>query len=238
MINKTNIALFFVLCSLSMFSQKGVTTFGFQYKPILPVEFFNVKKLDLTNGNFSSTVAPKFGGNFGAIIRWGLSKSVSLETGLNYVKRNFEMTNQVKSTGTFSSGKFGIVGYEIPLQALIYVQMSKKSFLNVASGISTNWIASNVASESNDGNFYQVTYTKKMNLAYIANIGYEYRTDESGYFYIGASLTNPFQSIGLIDVVYDEYNQQKQILTGELSGSYVSLDLRYFFNETKKKKKP
>jgi hypothetical protein len=220
------------------FTQKGVTTFGFQYKPILPIEFFSVKTLALTNTDFSATISPQLGHNFGAIIRWGLSKSISLETGVNYVKRNFKMDNSVKSTSVNSSGTFGITGYEIPFQGLVYVQMSKNSFLNVASGISTNWIASNIASRTEDDNFYQITYTKKMNLAYLANIGYEYRTDKSGTFYIGASLTNLFYGIGLIDVTYDQYNQTKQTITGELSGSYISLDLRYFFHEEKKKKKP
>lgn len=199
------------------------------------MEFLTVEKLNLSNNDFEATVSQKFGNNFGAVIRWGFTRALSLETGLNYINRKFEMATSVASTGAKSNGKFGIVGYEIPIQGLINVQLNRNSFLNVATGVSTNWIASNVGSESNDKNFYQITYTKKMNLAYIANIGYEYRTDKSGYFYIGASLTNPFYSIGLIDVIYDEYNQTKQTLTGKLSGSYISLDLRYFFNETKKK---
>lgn len=235
MLKNISISFLFSVVTFLTIAQKGVTTFGFQYKPILPVEFLVVEKLNLTNNDFDATLSQKFGNNFGAVIRWGFTKSVSLETGLNYINRNFEMQTKVASTGTSSKGKFGIVGYEIPLQGLINVQISRNSFLNVATGISTNWIASNVASESEDDNFYQITYTKKMNLAYIANIGFEYRTDDKGYFYIGASFTNPFQSIGLIDVIYDEYNQQKQTITGELSGNYISLDLRYFFNETKKK---
>lgn len=238
MIKRASILFLLMQLALVGSAQKGVTSFGFQYKPILPVEFFNIKKLELTNDDFSATVSPQFGNNFGAIIRWGLSKSVSLETGLNYIKRRFKMETSVLSTGSNSSGTFGITGYEIPFQGLIYVRLSKKSFLNVATGISTNWIASDVSTATKDDNFYQRTYTKKMNLAYIANIGYEYRTDKKGYFYFGASFTNPFYAIGLIDVIYDEYNQSKQTITGELLGTYVSLDLRYFFNETKKKKKP
>jgi hypothetical protein len=232
------ISFLFLLLAAIAISQKGVTTFGFQYKPILPVEFLTIEKLNLTSSDFDATISQKFGNNFGAIIRWGFTKSLSLETGINYINRNYEMQTNIASTGTNSKGKFGIVGYEIPLQGLINVQINRNSFLNVATGISTNWIASNIASESEDDNFYQITYTKKMNLAYIANIGFEYRTDDKGYFYIGVSLTNPFYSIGLIDVIYDEYNQTRQTLTGKLSGSYISLDLRYFFNEEKKKRKP
>lgn len=236
MLKNIIISFLFTLLGIFSYSQKGVTTFGFQYKPILPVEFLTVEKLALTNNDFSATVTQKFGNNFGAVIRWGFTNSLSLETGLNYIKRNFEMETNVVSSGTSSKGSFGITGYEIPIQGLINVQINRNSFLNVATGISTNWIASNVGSETDDKNFYQITYTKKMNLAYIANIGYEYRTDKSGYFYVGVSLTNPFHSIGLIDVIYDEYNQTNQTITGKLSGNYISLDLRYFFNETKKVK--
>lgn len=231
------ISLFLAGLSSPLKSQHGVTNFGFQYKPILPVEFFNVQKLSITNNDFTSTISQQLGHNIGGIIRWNPLKRFSFESGVNYVRRNFSFTTSVNSSGTSSKGNFGIVGYEVPIKGMVLVQLDQNSFLSVSSGIATSWIASDVATATEDDNFYQVTYTKKMNLAFIANVGYEYRTDKSGTFYLGASLTTPFQGIGLIDVHYDEYNQTNQKLTGVLLGNYLTVDLRYYFHEDKKRKK-
>lgn len=230
----------FIVCffvSSYNFSQKGITKFGFQYKPILPVEFFNVKPLELTNTDFSSKITQSFGHNIGGVIRWSPLKRLSIESGVNYVRRNFNFTTSVISSGASSKGIFGMVGYEVPIKGMVLVQLDRNSFLSVSSGMATSWIASDVATGTEDNNFYQVTYTKKMNLAFIANIGYEYRTDKSGTFYIGASLNTPFQGIGLIDITYDEYNIDNQVLTGVLEGNYLTVDLRYYFHEEKRKKR-
>lgn len=237
MIKNLFIILFTILLSLNIVSQKGLTQFGFQYKPILPIEVLNVENLSLTNNDFSANVAQQYGFNFGGIIRWNILKSVSLESGVNYVKRNFKYTTNVQSTNQASEGSFGIVGYEVPIKGMVNVRINDKSYINVSTGISTSWTASNVASTTEDDLFYQIAFTKKMNLALIANVGYEFRSREAGTYYLGVSLNNPFQSLGLIDVVYDEFNQQKQTITGELQGSYVTLDLRYYFHEKKEKKK-
>lgn len=239
---KKTLFIFFLLfilggSSITILSQQGITTFGFQYKPILPVEFFNVQKLSLTNNDFSATISQQVGHNIGGVIRWNPLKRFSFESGVNYVRRNFKFTTNVNSTGSGSSGSFGIVGYEVPIKGMVLVQLDKSSYLTVSTGVATSWIASDVAAATQDDLFYQVTYTKKMNLAFIANVGYEYRTDESGTFYIGASLNTPFEGIGLIDVHYDEYNEPKQKLTGILLGNYLTVDLRYYFHEDKRKKK-
>ncbi len=230
-----------ILCACSFtkrsWTQKknNDTRFGFQYKPVLPVSFFNVKPLELTNGDFSSTVNQQLGHNIGALIRWNLMKRFSLESGVNYVRRNFKFETNVNSSNRSDKGEFGIVGYEIPIKAAVNVQLSRSSYLWVSTGLATNWIASDVATETTESNFYQVTYTKKLNIAYLANVGYEFATRDKGNFYIGASLNTPFNAIGLIDIHYDEFNVQNQLLTGELLGNYLTLDLRYFFHERKEK---
>lgn len=228
--------LFFSLCLLSQ-SQKGLVTFGLQYKPILPVEFLNVENLTLTNGDLQVNFTQKLGLNFGGVIRWNILNRISLESGINYVRRNFGYEAAVESTGAKGKDDFSIIGYETPFKGLVIVQLSRKSFLSAASGITTSWIASSVASGTEDLNFRQYTNAKKLNLALIANVGYEYKTDKSGTFYFGASLNSPFQAIGVTDVTYDDLANEEQSVRGALFGNYLTLDLRYYFHEEKSKSK-
>lgn len=230
-------SLLFLAIIFNSFSQQGVTTFGLQYKPIIPVNFLTVENLELKEGEYSSTISQKVGYNFGAVIRWGISKNISIESGLSYIKRNYTFDNAIDSSNLKESGSFGMIVFEFPIQGLMYVRLDKRLYMNVATGLSANWRASSVGSFSDNKNFSQVSYIRKLNFAYIANIGFEYRTKKSGYIYLGASLTNPFSSLGIIETSYRVNNQKKQTLRGDLSGNYISVDLRYFFHDSKKKKK-
>lgn len=224
----------FLLSSQIASSQKGVITFGLQYKPILPLKILNVSDLELSENGLDVTISPQLGTNFGAIIRRGFTRSLSLESGINYNRRNFKMEATLDDT---LSGKlnFGVVTYEIPIQGLVYVRLSKQFYMNVATGLSINFRASDVGKVSDDFNFSQTTRVQVINLAYIANIGFEYRTKKDGYFYLGASLTNLFRPLGKITARSEvEFNQKNVI--GDLSGNYISVDLRYFFNDKSSKK--
>ena len=67
-----------------------------------------------------------------------------------------------------------------------------------------------------------------------ANIGCEYRTNKNGIIYLGASFQKPFSFIYLSKVGYNG-NNKEIIIRNELSGSYLTIDLRYFFPESKTK---
>lgn len=226
--------LFFILGLSSMYAQTKAN-FGLQYKPILPVKALNVTDLKLSENGMNVTLSPQLGLNFGAVIRWELLEKLSLETGLNYNKRNFSMTAMLEDTAVSNSLNYSIITYEVPIQALFYVRFSKQWYMNVASGFSINFRASNVGKLSEDENFSQTTYVKNLNLAYVANIGIEYRTKKNGAIYLGASLTNPFRPLGEIHISSHVEYYSKQIV-GDVSGNYISIDLRYFFHDTKKTK--
>ncbi len=234
---KTILVIVCFLICLSSYTQKGQVTFGFQYKPILPVEFLNVENLSLTNDDLSVDFTQTLGLNFGGVIRWNILKRLSLESGINYVRRNFKYEASVASSGATGTDDFSIVGYETPIKGLVIVQLSRSSFISAATGITTSWTASSVASGTEDKNFRQYTNAKKLNLALIANVGYEFKTDKSGTFYFGASLNSPFQAIGVTEVIYDDLANEEQKIRGALLGNYLTLDLRYYFHEDKSKSK-
>ena len=225
-----------IFIGLISVNAQSKTTFGLQYKPILPIKVLNVTELKLSEEGINVTLSPKLGLNFGAIIRWELLEKLSLETGLNYNKRSFKMKTILEDTAISGSLDFSIITYEVPIQALFYVRLSKQWYMNVATGFSINFRASNVGKLSEDKNFSQITYVKNINLAFVANIGVEYRTKQSGAFYLGASLTNPFRPLGEIHATSQVDNYYKEVV-GDVSGNYISVDLRYFFHEKKEKTK-
>ena len=226
--------LCFIVCSFSSFSQKGVTTFGLQYKPLVPITVLNVENLVLNEEGFTVSISSLIGHNFGAVIRWGFTNTLALETGLNYSRRNFNLDAVLDDT-LQGSTDFGIVTYEIPIQGLFYVRLSKTWYMNAATGFSMNFRASDVGKFTENRLFSHTAFVRGLNLAYVANLGFEYRSKKSGTFYLGASLSTPFRNLATVRIFSETINNPRKI-EGDLEGNYLSVDLRYFFNENKKTK--
>ncbi len=231
---KKTILLFFFSSFLFGYAQKGVTTFGLQYKPLIPVNVFNVEDLILQEEGYKVEVSSLLGHNFGAIIRWGITNTLAFETGLTYSRRNYNLTASLDDTLNDNSD-FGLVTYEIPIQGLFYVRLSKSWYMNAATGFSMNFRASDVGNFTEKGVFSHTTAVKGLNLAYIANLGFEYRSKKSGTFYVGASLSTPLRSLGAIAIRSEDLSNNR-LIEGTISGNYLSVDMRYFFNENNKTK--
>ena len=76
------ILLYLILISSQLFfAQERVTTFGIQFKPIIPSELFNTGKQEIIQNNVTFGVTPQMGLSFGMVIRKGLTKNLSLESG-------------------------------------------------------------------------------------------------------------------------------------------------------------
>lgn len=225
-------------------SQQNVLTLGFQFKPIFSSEFFGAGSETATLDNFTATRTPKLGVSFGMQIRRGFTKMFSYETGINYIRRNYDVIGTDDNIGLNKKFDFGLVGYEIPHQLLVYIRLGENLYMNTATGISFNWFASDVASQESTLKFTQRTYLTNgwIKFALIANLGFEFRTEKSGYFYLGSSLTNPFSDFATTVVRYDENTVADKEVSLPLKGGIFTLDFRYFFksdpvkNRKKKKK--
>ena len=119
-------------------AQKGLTTFGIQFKPIVPVSYFKAGPVNLGDTIVNIEIKQKMGYSMGMIIRHNITNLISFETGINYVRRNYTIAATSKVNTLNDQLEFGFVNYEIPLQALVYVQLSKSLFMNVSSGIGLN----------------------------------------------------------------------------------------------------
>ena len=233
-----NCLLTFAYCLLSIAncsSQSRLTTFGLQIKPVFPLGFLGTGKqtvfVDTANVKFDLSL--KSGYSFGMVIRKNFSDLLALETGINYVKRKYSLDI---SDEKFSEGSdFRIIGYEIPASLLVYIRLGEKIFMNASLGASADMYASNVQSGSTSHSTLTVR-NHTFQAAIIANLGWEYRTEQSGYFYLGASLHRPFDSELTTKVSYKRNSTELDVYQ-PLSGSYLTIDLRYFFYEDPKKKK-
>jgi hypothetical protein len=220
-------------------AQEYLVTFGIQYKPIVPTKFFNAGPVTETvNDTFQTEIAPKLGHVFGMVIRWGLADWLALETGINHSRRNYNLNNTDLLTEVTDKSDFGLVNYQIPLQALIYVKLGEQFYMNTSFGASADMYVSNLFTKGDDPRFQHWTWRKSwMQGSLLANVGFEFRTKEKGAFYIGASLNRPFSNITRTKIVYDRDLQERFEVDTELNGNYLTLDIRYFFHEELRKVK-
>jgi hypothetical protein len=221
--------IIFLIGNVSI-AQKGLTSFGLQFKPIVPVSYFNAGPVNLSDSIVNIEVKQKLGYSMGMIIRHNITDLISFETGINYVRRNYNIAATSKIGTGDDQMDFGFINYEIPIQALVYVQLSKSLYMNVSSGIGLNAYPSHVISFGENLLLEQLSLRGRiLGLSYLANIGFEYRAEEKGNFYLGASLVTPLSPITQTQIKYEYQNATFSEFTAFLNGNYITIDLRYFF---------
>lgn len=232
--------LLFIFLSTACVAQERVTTFGIVVKPVFPNKFFRTGPKESINNNVNFKISQNAGFSAGGVIRKGITKTLSLEGGISFVKRLYEL--QISDSSFTGTSDYKVIGYEIPLQALVFVQLSKQIWMNVALGPSIDLFPSDVRTE--DSYFVQETRRKTQrhifNPGVIADIGWEWRTQRSGYFYLGASY---HRSLNNIYTTYVAYIRNPNATTADalnstpLSGDYFTFDIRYYFHENAAAKK-
>jgi hypothetical protein len=230
------ILFFIVLITLPgmAWAQERVITAGFQFRSLFSSEFFNTGPVDLTDNRVNFEMAPGSGSSFGMVIRKGFTNTVSFETGIHYIKRNYKIA-MTDSIGKESSS-FSIIGYEIPVSGLVFIQLSDEIFMDVSLGLSLDFYPSDI--QSTGDRFAHYSARKNwFSPAVIAGLGWEYRTEKSGYFYLGASYHRPFDYIYYSYFNYPDNETPTAQAGSELQGNYLSFDIRYFFHSEPEKRK-
>ncbi|MCI1753320.1 MAG: hypothetical protein LKM36_10775 [Flavobacteriales bacterium] len=212
-------------------AQLGVTTFGIQLKPVIPFGFFD-PVTTLEQGTLASTVELKGGMAFGMVVRTGLTKAISLEVGIDQITRRYDVALSNDTNAYNGSTQIRFVGYEVPVTCLVYIRLGEKTWMNNALGLSMDFYPSDAVRNFDAG---QVYYYRRnwAQLGVVGNIGVEYRTEKSGYFYLGGTFHRPFQDLALAEVIWtDQYqNYRPYSMSKFINGSYLTVDLRYYFHE-------
>lgn len=239
---KGKIIFILLLFAFSVNAQNRVNPpsyFGIQLKPLIPGDFLSQSVISASDSGFVGTFSQQRGFSFGGIVRVGLTKLISVETGINQVKRNYSIDFSLQDSSISSQTSFGIISYDIPVNVLVYIQLSEKFFTNASLGTSFVYYPSNVSS-------YRIVEPKHLFLAegrrqqrfdleLNANLGFELRTEKNGFFYLGASAKLPFSPIFAVAASYEYGNVVQKSVISEINGSYLSFDLRYFFPIVKTK---
>ncbi|MFZ1686814.1 MAG: hypothetical protein WAU70_05310 [Flavobacteriales bacterium] len=214
--------------TLSLRAQERVTTFGIQLKPVFPLGFFK-PLTTFEDGALNGTVELTGGIAFGGLVRAGLTKSLSLEVGINQIQRRYDWSVSNDTSTIAGKGSVRWVGYEVPVQVLVYVRLGERSWMNNAIGFSADMYPSDVVETFEDTRTYW--YRKSwLQAGVVANIGFEYRTLKSGYFYLGASYHRPFGDMAIAEHTW-RANAFEYSLRDGIVGTYLTFDVRYFFHE-------
>jgi hypothetical protein len=242
------ILISFCFLQLVVVAQKGQTTLGLQLKPMFASKFFETGPQRFISDSLDATLFQKLGWNTGVVIRKGINDMWSIESGISMVQRNFELKFYSQRYQIEDVLKYKMVGYEIPVQALIYVQLSPKWYINGSGGVALDFYPSNLYKTGSvlKDTLYVDAYAKTFRtrwamLAATANLGFEYRTKDYGYFYFGASYHRPMGDIALTQLRVESKGAGNDLWM-PIGGTYLTLDLRYFLKPDqglpKQKKRP
>ena len=222
-------------------SQENVTTFGIQLKPILPFQTFVDGPLEFDEFQYQGSLSSSTGYSFGMVIRRGFTKTLSLESGINYVRRNYNIsmskTDSISLKNENDETEFGFVSYNVPIQGLVYIKLFDKLFMNASTGVQVDFYVSGTYTLGRDIEMTQLTWPhSRIGASYIANLGFEYRTQNKGYFYLGTSYSKPFGLMAVTKTTWRNDIEADYHHFTFLGGQYLTIDLRYFFHEKPQKK--
>ena len=225
--------------------EKIPTRFGFQVKPIIPTGWVSPKTISYDVDEFHTDISQKSGYSLGGVIRFGLTKTIAIETGISTTQRRYRIQSSVADSNVFSDQNIRFVSYEIPISALFYIRLTEKFYMNASIGVSGVYTPTlarvSYLKENSKHQIFHTILAKKFQMDVLANIGFEYRTKDAGIFYVGASVKVPVQPMLYMS---SQYNYDGYVLrndpyrAGKIAGSYISLDIKYFFPLTTKSKTP
>jgi hypothetical protein len=206
--------------------------FGIQVRPVFPSSYVGEPNLTLTNAEFSTTVSQKLGYSFGGTVRAGLTKLLAFETGINFTQRQYVVSMSVADSNVYARNDLSFISYDVPINALVYVQLSKKIYMNASLGAALTFKPTSVGILTLPGGKYSITHTgvvdNKGAIDFNANVGFEFRTEKRGFFYLGGSIRIPFHPLFYLVAEY-KYEGYRNTLYGIMDGTFMAIDLKYFF---------
>lgn len=237
--------LLFVLSYSSVSAQayrrKPENFFGLQVKPLIPLGIVGDKPFTIKDGNFKSKISPKLGFSYGGIVRVGLTELLAIESGINFTKRNFEAEYSLPDSSLTGTDDLGFISFNIPLNLLVYVKLGQHLYMNVSGGASVNYNPSNIRSTINPEGAHLFIFEGRRLRFFDFNangeVGFEYRTEKSGTFYLGISARVPFSPT--LDIATEYRNDTySSVARGTIEGATFAFSIKYFFHNNKRKKGP
>lgn len=234
-------------CTLASFTFSQVTKkervpsyFGFQIRPLFPTQFIGSRTLDLSESGFETTLTQRPGYSFGGTVRAGITELIAFETGINYTQRTFHLSSGLPDSNSFFQDTLTFIEYDIPLNGLVYIKLTEEFYMNTSLGFALTYKPSNVRLSNSPGGDHRYTHdgllTRKIGVDLNANVGFEYRTRKNGFFYLGGSVRVPLAPLFVMHARYANQGYKLNVF-GDVDGSFISVDFKYFFPNIKNKGK-
>ena len=233
------IFLFVSLWSFGQKKNKGESIFGIEVKAIIPSTVLNTGPVNMGNDSMNIVIDPVEGYSFGMMIRHNFTKMFTLETGIHFESKKYTFNVANINSGSNASSSVRLISYEIPVQWLIYIRLGQQIYMNALFGVSFDFYPSDVTNLK-DNFEYIIIRNSWINVALLGSIGFEYRTKNSGIFYIGGSLHYPFSDIAKVRLTQYKTFPPTDFVNFDttLNGTYFSVELRYFFKKIVYKEPP
>lgn len=234
------ITLIVGISATQLYSQKQrepiEITAGIEARALVPLASFTMKPLLYSDSlnHFNATGTYTGGLGFGGVIRFKLTNFWNLESGIYYTRRVYNFEIEDPMVGFKDNVPLRLVGYEIPVKGLVYIQMADNFYMNVAMGMSFDFFASDlkIYKPSVSVGAFKKSWLK---MAVLGNVGVEYRSEKNGYFYTGVTFHQPFNDILMSQVNYYRNNEGMAYYQNRsVDGVYFSIDFRYFIPHKKK----
>ncbi len=239
---KTVVIALSIFSSVFTFAQtnedsKHLTSVGFQVRSISPVGVTGKNTYHISSNGFETRISQQAGFAIGAVIRTNLSEKFAIETSINFTHRRFNMEVSIPDSNVFGSSDMTFIEYDIPINAIMYTQLSDRMFLNSSLGVAIRYQPSDtrVFLYPEDRHYFTLygLRNNKIGGNFNASLGCEYRTEKAGSFYLGGSARLPFQSLFEYAATYN-YDGNVTDISSRIDGSFLSLDVKYLLPIQKK----
>ncbi len=227
--------------SKSSRSLKKQTIFGIQVSPIIPTNILEKNNYQFQSDTVNYSINNLTSFSYGVEIRHYFTYKFAINTGILYTKRNINVNyesqhtihnNNLTDTNFTRDLKF--IAFEIPIKLSGYVRLTEDVYMSIAGGLNINFYPSHIRVDNvymqRIGTFGWMFFQA----GFSANLGWEYRTPNSGIFYLGAGYQTRLDDMASI-MFFEKETIHKANYFHNISGSYFSIDLKYFFpiNENK-----
>lgn len=199
------------------------THFGIIYSPVIPSNFLQKNDITKTTDTSQYNVNQAMSYYFGMEIRHDFTKRFAIQTGINFIRRNWDVKADFE--GELFQERLKFNAYELPFSVLGYVQLGQNVFMNISGGASFEMYPSDI--------YFKRFFAKRkfwILPSLNANLGWEYRDKKNGIFYLGASYK----------IVSDEFllfvftsNSSYPIDEFRIPGNFFSINLKYYFPQNK-----
>ncbi|NLN73875.1 MAG: hypothetical protein GX140_06485 [Bacteroidales bacterium] len=232
---KRVVLFIFFLLNISVFAQKNVAGFGIFVEPIIPLKMFRISSSEIYREGAIFTSKPLSGYTLGTHVMVGISPYFSLETGINYVSRDFKIS---MLDGDFEEGFYiNADNFEIPFTVTYNIRLLDKLYMGHSLGVSLQLIPSNLYKRHSERDqqgvlqysFEHMSFRKApIYPTFKGGFGFEYRTKEHGYFYIGP-VYHLFSEMYVTKLSYyhKERNRSINNLDIKTVGDYFGIQIRY-----------